>query len=57
MGATFRRLVFMCRKRALVATVLAPALLLLANSAFAADKVKPAPEAPKAAVEAPPPAR
>jgi Flp pilus assembly protein TadD len=36
---------FMCRKRALVATVLAPAFLLMAAPAFAADAPKPAPQA------------
>ncbi len=35
----------MCRKRALVATVLAPALLLMAVPAFAADAPKPASQA------------
>ena len=40
----------MCRKRALVATLLAPAVLLTAPAAFAADSAKPAPaEAAKAA--------
>ena len=40
----------MCRKRALVATLLAPAILLGAPAAFAADAAKPAPvEASKAA--------
>ena len=48
----------MCRKRALLATVLAPILaigLLMAGSAHAADKRKPAPQpaAPAAAPEAP----
>jgi Flp pilus assembly protein TadD len=42
----------MCRKRALLATVLAP-LLLMAASADAADKRKPAAAAPVAAPEAP----
>lgn len=40
----------MCRKRALVATVLAPALLLMAAPAFAADAPKP-----EAAAAKPPP--
>ena len=39
----------MCRNRALVATVLAPAFLMLAPVAHAADAPKPATEAPKAA--------
>lgn len=49
----------MCRKRALVATVLAPAVLLLAPAAFAADKAKPAPAAAQAPpeAEAPPPVK
>lgn len=45
MGALSGDMSFMCRKRALVATVLVPAALLLSSPAFAADASKPAPQA------------
>ena len=53
MGEPSGDMSFMCRKRALVATLLAPAILLGAPAAFAADAAKPAPAPAAEKVAAP----